>query len=190
MVSLATAANDQLISRLIFTGALANLPVNLVMLGNLLFGRMPPFAVATMLIGTIGQSTGPLIVVALLTAISASFYRSDGLLYKAQLTMVTSTVIYDNEHSNFSMSKQNSKNESCVKPGQKLKLNQRFYQNKVTLLTKLHLAVFYETVCTKDKFCFTFGPYTKISHKSVSEFAFVYSGFILYVAKMVKSGRL
>ncbi|KAH9410098.1 hypothetical protein TYRP_009851, partial [Tyrophagus putrescentiae] len=135
--SLATTANSQLTSRFLFISILANLPINLVLVGNLLFRQLPPIAISMILICLLAQTFVPLILATLFTSITDCLYRSDPLIR-----------------------------------------------------AKLHLAVFYETVCTKNKVRFTFGPHAKVCYRSMFEFLFVYSGFLLYIAKMIKNGRL
>lgn len=64
------------------------------------------------------------------------------------------------------------------------------YRKLVLITAKLKLAAFYETVCTRDEFRFTLGYLGKINSKSLYEFIVVYTGVVMYVAKMVRRGRL
>ena len=180
--------NGRLVSPLAYTGITANVVVNLVLVGSLLFRpqrrhshRLPLGASTLAVLIIIAQVMISLVATAGLTAISSRLYRSDRLLYRLQLALAGSQY-----------------SDSCeVLPGNEGKGGQRprqqwrhFCQSSRVVLAKLHLAVFYETVCTRDRFCFTFGPHAKINYKSVFEFIFVYSSFIMYVATMVKNEQL
>ncbi len=174
--------NDCFVSRTLLTNGLTNLVINLVFVGNLLFRQnrlafaMAAFMVLiivaqVLIVGTI--ATG-------LTTISNGFYRSDRLLYQAQLSMTVFPPRQDcfrSKNSNESDRQQNF----CWR---------RQTAAATTVLAKLKLAVFYETVCTKNKFRFTVGSYTDISYRSMFEFLFVYTGFLMYVAKMIRKGQL
>lgn len=179
MLFLGSAANSQLVNSILFTAVIANLPLNLVLVGNLLFGRQLPLdALVLVLLSIFIQTAGTLIVVVQLTAISNCFYcYSDRLLYQVQLALTSN-------YSNFFTKTSKSRKDKLQHQWQHL------FHDTTLLLAKLQLANFYETICTKKKFCFTFGPYTKVSYLSVFEFLFVNGGFILYTAKMVKIGKL
>ncbi len=179
LLSLATTANNQLISRLLFTTLPANLPLILVIVGNLLLRSLPLVAILMIVMCSLAQTTRAVSITVFLTSIYSDFYRSDRLLYRIQLTLAN----YRFEYSTNKTENQNSK----LQHQQQWR---HFRQSSALLLDKLHLAVFYETVCTEKKFRFTLGPHTKISYRSMFEFLLIYSGSILYVAKMFKSGRL
>ena len=180
LLSLAISANSQVASRLFFTAIIANLPSNLVMIVELLFCQVPPLALSIFVLCLSFQINLVLLFAVLLTAISNSFYLSERQLYKVQLLLTTDKL---------AVSTENTKNRNG-KQQQQPQQWRHFCHSSSYLLTKLHLAVFYETVCTKKKFRFTFGPHTKISNSNIFRFLLVYSGFIMYVAKMFKSGRL
>ncbi len=205
--------NDCFVSRTLLTNGLANLVINLVFVGNLLFRRNRlAFSVAAfmvliivaqvLIVGTI--ATG-------LTTISNSFYSSDRLLYRAQLTMTgfatttttttpttpttttpttptstTPTTTTTEEDSLLCGEGNDSKRQQCFR----WRCKKAAAATSTTFLAKLKLAVFYETVCTKDKFRFTVGSYTDISYRSMFEFLLVYTGSVMYVAKMIRKGQL
>lgn len=175
--SLATTANSQLTSRFLFISILANLPINLVLVGNLLFRQLPPIAISMILICLLAQTFVPLILATLFTSITDCLYRSDRLLYSVQLALTV-------DHLAVLNAENGSRNQQQKKQWRHL------CQRSALILAKLHLAVFYETVCTKNKVRFTFGPHAKVCYRSMFEFLFVYSGFLLYIAKKIKNGRL
>lgn len=173
--------NDRLVSRLLLSNGFANLAINLVFVGSLLTKRnLAPAVVAAMALGTGGQTLVVSIIATGLTTIANSFYRSDRLLYRAQLTLMAFPIT--KQYTSFFARNGNEQMQSFRR--------QAAAAVATTLLAKLKLAVFYETVCTKDKFRFTVGSYTDISYRSMFEFRFVYSGFVMYVAKMIKRGQL
>lgn len=180
LLGLIATFNRQLASGLLFTAILTNVPLNLVLTGNIFFREsVQPAAVIMIVLVLIFQTGLPLLSAAGLTALSNCFYRSDRLLYQAQMMMKLS----ENRSQQFNF-KQHKENYNKNK-------QQQTRQHKTAVLkTKLKLSVFYETLCTKKKFRFTFGPHTKVSWSTIFEFLFVYSGFILTVAKMIKNGRL
>ncbi|KAH9403805.1 hypothetical protein TYRP_014997 [Tyrophagus putrescentiae] len=115
-----------------------------------------------------------MLVAVLAIAISNSFYLSERLLFKVQLALTADQLTVSTEN----------------RKGKQQQQWRYFCHRSSMLLAKLHLTVFYETICTKKKFRFTFGPHAKISYQSMFEFILFYSGFMLYVAKMFKNGRL
>ncbi len=174
LLSVATETNSQLASRLFFTAIIFNLPINLVMVGELLFRELPQLAVVAFLLIICFQIILVMLVAVLAIAISNSFYLSERLLFKVQLALTADQLTVSTEN----------------RKGKQQQQWRYFCHRSSMLLAKLHLTVFYETICTKKKFRFTFGPHAKISYQSMFEFILFYSGFMLYVAKMFKNGRL
>ncbi|KAH9390444.1 hypothetical protein TYRP_023022, partial [Tyrophagus putrescentiae] len=64
------------------------------------------------------------------------------------------------------------------------KQSEKLYKRVLKITAKLKLSIFYETVCSNDEFRFHMGNLGKISQKSLFEFIFLYSSFVLYVATM------
>ena len=125
---------------------------------------------AELLLMTAFQVVLVLAVIAGLVAITQCFYRADGLLFRVQLMLKSGK-------------KESGKND-CAQKWLSL------YREQQCTRAKLKLAVFYETVCTEDPFRFTVGSLAKVSWEWSLEFAFFYAGFVLYVAKMIRSGRM
>lgn len=160
MLSFARHMNDLVISKLYFSIFVSNISVNIVMISNLLFQNLSIIEKLIMLVIISLQTILILFSSFGLSAWSSCFYQSNGLLYKVQLGLATN------------------------------KKNVRLYKRALVITTKLKLMTFYEQVCTRKEFCFTMGCLGKISHKSLYEFALMYSCMILYVSKMVRFGKL
>ncbi len=126
---------------------------------------------AELLLMTAFQVVLVLAVIAGLVAITQCFYRADGLLFRVQLMLKSGK-------------KEGGKND-CAQRWLSL-----YREQQQCTRAKLKLAVFYETVCTEDPFRFTVGSLAKVSWEWSLEFAFFYAGFVLYVAKMIRSGRM
>ena len=132
---------------------------------------------AELLLMTAFQVVLVLAVIAGLVAITQCFYRADGLLFRVQLMLKGSAP-----------QKEEPRRNDCAA----LRWLWSLYREQQQQCTraKLKLAVFYETVCTEDPFRFTVGSLAKVSWEWSLEFAFFYAGFVLYVAKMIRSGRM
>lgn len=164
-------ASEQITSQLLFTAILSNLAVNLVIIGNLLFRPLPPVTATLMVIIGLLQSVIAYTAASGLANSANCFYQSEGLLYRLQLKL-TDTKCWTKR----------DQGEGGLQANRKMK--------NVWVLQKLKLAHFYEIVCTENKFCFTFGNLSNINHKTMFEFMYAYSGFVMYVSKMVKNGKL
>ena len=169
LLSILQRFNRQIVSQIYFTAIVSNIAANLVIIANLLFRNLPPVAITIMILFIFFQTLIAYVAAHGLANISNCFHQSDHLLYQLQLKITCNW--------------QNTKQLNQTK----LKL---IYLKSLWISQKLKLAVFYEMVCTTNKFCFTFGEHSKINHKTMFEFMFVYSGFIMYVSKMVKNERL
>lgn len=169
LLSILQRFNKQVVSQLFFTGLVSNIFVNLVVIANLLFGNLSPVVITMMMLIILAQTALAYMAAYGLAGISNCFYQSNNLLYRLQLKITGNWQKTEKLHF------------------KQLKL---IYLKNAWIIQKLKLAVFYEKVCTKNKFCFTFGAHSKISHKTMYEFLFVYSGFIMYVSKMFKNERL
>lgn len=163
LLRVARYANEAIISNLLMTSFFSNMSLNVIIIGNLLFRTsLQPSEQVVMLTIVAIQIFLAFTSVFGLTGWSSSFGTSDRLLFKAQLVLSTS--------------KKGSSN--------------RLYQRSVLTMTKVKLASFYEQVLTTDEFRFTIGPFLKISQASVFQYSMIYSGVVIYVAKMVRRGRL
>ena len=161
--------NKQLVSKIFFTAIVSNVTLNLVMVANVLFRELSLEEITMMLLMILSQTLLAFIGAHSLASISNCLYRSKNLLFRLQLKIT----------GNWQKTKKIYLNEI-----------QFIYIKNAWIVQKFKLAVFYETICTKNKFHFTFGAHSKISHKTMYEFLLVYTGFIMYVSKMVKNGRL
>lgn len=173
-------ANYQLVSRILFTALVANLTFNLVTLSLLLFQRVAPSSLPeriTLLMLACGQTFIAALCVSVLSSTTQHFYRSNNLLYRVQLMLGSCN---NDDEGN----KQNSRETADV---QKLEL---IYRQTMCTTAKLKLAAFYETVLTTNEFRFTVGYLAKISWRTLYEFLIVYSGFVMYIAKLTRNGRL
>lgn len=133
LLELVATFNRQLASGLLFTAILTNVPLNLVLIGNIFFREsVQPAAVIMIVLVLIFQTGLPLLSAAGLTALSNCFYRSDRLLYQAQMMMKLS----ENRSQQFNF-KQHKENYNKNK-------QQQTRQHKTAVLKiKLKLSVFY-----------------------------------------------
>ncbi len=167
LLAFAWTINEKLVSQLLFFIFASNIAINLVIIGNLLFKTLYTSEQLVMM-AIIGLQTVLLLSACLGLSVWSKCYsgRTDGLLYRAQM-MIKSGKTVDKDYELYVSS----------------------WRSNVTMV-KLKLMAFYEQVCTNDEFRFTLGYLGKISPKSLLDFFIVYSGFVLYVAKMVSRGRL
>lgn len=167
LLRMARLANESLVSSLLFTSFLSNMSLNVIIIGSLLFrDSLQPSEQLVMLAVVAIQTFLALTSVLGLTSWSSSFGTSDRLLFRAQILFLTS------------MKAESTKNDHDHP------------QQSALTLAKLKLAALYEQVLSSDEFRFTLGPFVKISHASVYKYALLYSGMVMYVAKMVRKGKL
>lgn len=165
-------ADEQITSQLLFTGVAANLAVNLVLIGNFIFRSLPPVVTSLMVFIGLLQSVIAYTAASGLAGTSGCFYQSEGLLYRLQLKLTESTKCTWTRRV-----------DPGGEGGSEQELRNRRKRRNVWILQKLKLAHFYEIVCTENKFCYTFGNLSNINHKTMYEFMYAYSGFVMYVSK-------
>lgn len=165
LLGYARESDREVISWVMLTTLLTNLAVNVLTIGKLLFARLC-LKEQLFLWFAVGLQ------VALATAScgsliswSACFNCSERLLFKAQVALVQAR--------NGLVSGGRHRGPPLMVTAAKLKLN-----------------VFYEQICTNDEFRFTVGPLAKVSPRNMLQFAFFYSGLVMYVTKMMVKGRL
>ncbi len=139
---------------------LANLSLNVLLIGVILFQRkLSPPERAVLFTFLAFQSAAALAGTLKLARWSDCFNIASSLLYSVQLRLA-------------------SKNGDPL------------YRRSVMTTAKLRLMGFYEQVCRQERFRFSVGHLGKVSRKSLLDFAIVYSGLAMYFAKMVRKGRV
>ena len=147
-------------SGLMFADLFTNTSINLVMIGKALFRPLSTGEKLVLAVMVPMQVSCTVVACLGMITWSEAFLKSDRLLYTVQLKVLVS------------------------------KPEKECFHTKAMTTAKLKLSSFYETVCSTDEFRFHMGNLGKISKKNVFEFALLYSGFVLYVAKMVQKDRL
>ena len=160
----AGALNRAVARWLMLIAVISNLSLNVLLLGNLFFRRKTATVKGSEhLLGLVFITVQTTLAGAgslVLSTWSDAFRRSQGLLYTVQLKVL------------------------AIKEGELL------YRRSLIITAKLKLSAFYEQVCTTKVFHFTVGHLGAVSRKSLLDFVIVYSGFVMYVAKMVRRGTL
>ncbi|KAH9396040.1 hypothetical protein TYRP_020120, partial [Tyrophagus putrescentiae] len=160
----AGALNRAVARWLMLIAVISNLSLNVLLLGNLFFRRQTATVKGSEhLLGLVFITVQTTLAGAgslVLSTWSDAFRRSQGLLYTVQLKVL------------------------AIKEGELL------YRRSLIITAKLKLNAFYEQVCTTKVFHFTVGHLGAVSRKSLLDFVIVYSGFVMYVAKMVRRGTL
>ena len=161
LLGVARYTNVAIVSQLMFGTLLSNITLNVVMIGNLLFRRSLHISEKGVMLIVVALQT----VLALLAVFGLTFWSSTFSQRSDRLLFKAQLVM-------------------ASKEGDPL------YRRSVLTVATLKLAGFFEQVLTTDEFRFTLGPFGKISKASFCNFALLYSGIVMYVAKMVSRGRL
>ncbi len=163
---------------------LTNLVLNVVLISNFLFNQsLSVSEQAIMVIVVIIQTVSILLGCFTLSAWSDCFTRGAGLIYCTQLRASWTT-------KNSEEPLESANDDGGGKKPLRLLLPRR----AVMIVAKLKLMAFFEQLCPTDgaktEFRFTFGHLAKINPTTLYEFAYFYSGWIFYIAKMIRNGRL
>ncbi|KAH9392152.1 hypothetical protein TYRP_022177 [Tyrophagus putrescentiae] len=161
LLGVARYTNAAIVSQLMFGTLLSNITLNVVMIGNLLFRKSLHISEKGVMLTVVTLQT----VLALLAVFGLTFWSSTFFQCSDRLLFKAQLIL-------------------ASKEGDPL------YRRSVMTMAKLKLAGFFEQVLTTDEFRFTLGPFGKISKAYFYNFALLYSGIVMYVAKMVSRGRL
>lgn len=177
MVSIARKFNS-VISPLAIITIFPHMALNLLLIGNILFRPLPLLERMIMLQIACLQIVYAFLLAGSLISVSQAFYRSDGLLYRVQQVLLR-------------FSRNDVCNVAIKRKGQLTMPGRCFLSNwNAETLGMLKLATFYETICSEDVFRFTVGHLVKLNWRSLQEFFYVYSVFVMYISTKIRNGRL